>query len=268
MLWSMTAKVEETTPWHRHDILEWVFCRSGAGRLETDGQDVDLRPGRAVFIAPNARHRFAFDAEEKADLKFLCLNSADLAAHLAPAQLALLERVKTAQISYADHEGSLLDVQDLCGLIPDGFNITDARDLTVAWGAVGMLVALHVQSDDAPEDHNLLRYREKIDEIKGWIDAKLDECLSLDEVSAQFGLSRSVLTREFRRHTGKSLIDYCNGRRVEKAAAILAAGKQSVTQAALESGFTNLSHFYRQFKATYGLTPKAFRRQLLGVPDF
>ena len=86
-------------------------------------------------------------------------------------------------------------------------------------------------------------------------------------MGTQFGLSRSVLTREFRRHTGKSFIDYCNGRRIEKAAAILAAGKESVTQAALESGFANLSHFHRQIKAMYGLTPAAFRRQILGVSE-
>lgn len=265
MLWSMTTNAEESSPWHGHDILEWVFCRAGSGRLETEGQIIELRPGRTFFIAPGTPHRFAFQTGEKADLKFLCLNSQDMATYLSPAQLALLEGVIAARVSYTDHEKNLPHVRSLSNLIPDGFNITDARELALAWGAVGMLVALHAQGEDAPDDYSWRRYRQKIEDIKGWIDTKLGGCISLDEAGAQFGLSRSVLTREFRRHTGKSFIDYCNGRRIEKAAAILAAGKESVTQAALESGFSNLSHFHRQFKSMYGLTPAAFRRQILGV---
>lgn len=265
MLWSMTAKVEESSPWHGHDILEWMFCRSGSGRLETESQAIGLQPGRTFFIAPRARHRFAFQPGEQADLKFLCLSSQDMATYLSPAQLALLEGVTAAGVSYTDHEKNLTNVRELSNLIPDGFNITDARELALAWGAVGMLVALHAQGGDAPDDYSWRRYRQKIEDIKGWIDTRLDESISLDEVGTQFGLSRSVLTREFRRHTGKSFIDYCNGRRIEKAAAILATGKESVTQAAFESGFANLSHFHRQFKAMYGLTPAAFRRQVLGV---
>ena len=41
----------------------------------------------------------------------------------------------------------------------------------------------------------------------------------------------------------------------------------TVTRVALDSGFANLSHFHRQFKAIYGLTPAAFRRQIAGVGD-
>lgn len=267
MFWSMTVKVQESFPWHGHDILEWVFCRSGSGRLETKSLAIELRPGRTFFIAPGILHRFAFQPGEEADLKFLCLNSQDMATNLSPAQLALLEGLIAAGVSYTDHEKNLPNVRELCDLIPDGFNITDARELAVAWGAVGMLVALHAQGGDAPDDYSWRRYRQKIEDIKDWIGTKLDECISLDEVGTQFGISRSVLTREFRRHTGKSFVDYCNGQRIEKAAAILAAGKESITQAALESGFANLSHFHRQFKAVYGLTPAAFRRQVLGMSE-
>lgn len=267
MLWSKTVKVEESFPWHGHDILEWVFCRSGSGRLETEHQTIELRPGRTFIIAPGVHHRFAFQPGEVADLRFLCLNSHDMATYLSPAQHALLEGVIAAQVSYTDHEKRLNSVRALSDLIPDGFNITDARDLAVAWGAVGMLVTLHAQGVEAPDDYSWRRYRQKIEDIKEWIDTRLDEWISLDEVGTQFGLSRSVLTREFRRHTGKTFIDYCNGRRIEKAAAILAAGKESVTQAALESGFANLSHFHRQFKTMYGLTPAAFRRQILGMSE-
>jgi AraC-like DNA-binding protein len=265
MLWSMSTRVMETTPWHEHDIVEWVFCRSGSGRLETESQNVDLRPGRTLVITAGSRHRFTFNAGEYADLKFLCLNNQDTATYLSPAQVVLLERMRTAPVSYADHEKNLLQVETLTDLIEDGFDISDARDLAVAWGVVGMLLALHVKDGNGLDDYSWHRYRQKIQDIKDWIDTRLDNCITLDAIGEKFGLSRSVVTREFRRHTGKSVIDYCNGRRIEKAATLLASGQESVTQAAFKSGFFNLSHFHRQFKSTYGLTPVAFRRQILGT---
>jgi AraC family transcriptional activator of mar-sox-rob regulon len=71
------------------------------------------------------------------------------------------------------------------------------------------------------------------------------------------------LTKEFRHYTGKSFVDYCNARRVQRAAMILVTRPESVTQVAFDSGFSNLSHFHRQFKAHFGLTPAAFRHKVV-----
>jgi AraC family transcriptional activator of mar-sox-rob regulon len=75
-------------------------------------------------------------------------------------------------------------------------------------------------------------------------------------------MSRSLLIREFKRHTGSSIVMYCNKRRTEKAARLLAGRTHSVTQIAFLCGYSNLSHFHRQFKERYGLTPGAFRSQV------
>lgn len=267
MLWSLSASLEEATAWHWHEIFECILCRAGYGQLELEDRLVELRPGRTLFIAPGVRHRYAFDGGTGADLRFLCMNGQDVATHLAPAQLALLEGVKSAGISYADHGDDTERLWELASLIPDGFVVTDTRELGVVWGAIGLLLALHGKASEISGDYAGRRYRHKIQEIREWIDTRLHEAITLDDVGEHFGLSRSLLTREFRRHTGKSFIDYCNARRVEKAAKILAASGESVTAVALESGFSNLSHFHRQFKAMYGLTPAAFRRQIVGRQD-
>jgi AraC-like DNA-binding protein len=267
MLWSLSGTLVESTDWHTTDVAEWGLCRAGSGRLETESLSVVLQPGRTLLISPGVRHRFVFGEHQGAELKVVCMSSADMATYLSPAQIAQLESVRAAGISYADHGSRLPDVQRLAELINDKFNITDARDLVVAWGAVGILLALHIADGEIPGDLSCRRYRQRISEIKVWIDENLEEAIAIDDVCETFGLSRSVFTREFRRYTGKSFIDYCNGRRVERAAAILLSGGESITEAALQSGFSNLSHFHRQFKAIYGITPAAFRRQVVGGPE-
>jgi AraC family transcriptional activator of mar-sox-rob regulon len=129
-----------------------------------------------------------------------------------------------------------------------------------------VLLAVHGKAQKSTSNQDGQKYRQKILEIVKWVDTQLHATTSLEALAEQFGMSRSLLTREFRRYTGKSFIDYCNSRRVEKAALILASSKESITRIALESGFSNLSHFHRQFKSIYGLTPAVFRRQIFGTP--
>lgn len=266
MLWSMTASLEAPTEWHRHEVYEFIWCRAGCGRIEVRSTTIDLQAGRTLLVAPNVDHRFLVADGQPAELKLLCLNPQDLATFLSPAQAATLDGVRTAAVTCADH-GDQRTLRELTAMIPDGFAIDDARELRVVWAAIGLILALHGEAQDLPPNPACQRYRQKIDELRAWIDSRLNETIGLDDVASRFGLSRSVLTREFRRHTGKSWVDYCNGRRIEKAAQILASGGSSITDAALASGFANLSYFHRQFKAIYGLPPAAFRRQLLGAAN-
>ncbi len=139
----------------------------------------------------------------------------------------------------------------------------DLRSEQLSWSAVNLLLALHAKAQRAAADHVGQRYSAKIHEVVAWVEDNLAEDLTIEQAAGQFGLSRSLLTREFRLYTGRSFVDYRNIRRVQKAAMALISRSGSVTQAALDSGFVNLSHFHRQFKAYFGLTPAAFRRRVI-----
>ncbi|MFT4174363.1 MAG: AraC family transcriptional regulator, partial [Rhodocyclaceae bacterium] len=110
------------------------------------------------------------------------------------------------------------------------------------------------------------RYQGHVIRLQAWLGARLTDAVSLDEAAAHVGLSRSLLTREFRRHTGHSIVAWCNLQRIERAATRLAASDEAITDVALACGFANLSHFHHLFKAHYGLAPAAFRRMVASRP--
>lgn len=271
MLWSLSASTGTTSSQHAHDLYEFVCCQGGSGALHFAGRQIDFRRGRTILIAPGVLHRYAFAPGEEADLKLICMNGEDVATYLSPAHAAFLAGTSNAGVTFADHVGAADDdetrLQALLALIPDGFGLSDVRELRVAWGAINLLLALHGKAHAIPADPTLHRYRERIDEVCRWLDGHLGEALRIDDVASRFGFSRSLLTREFRRHKGKSFVDYCNTRRVERAAVRLASSNDSITGVALASGFANLSHFHRQFKDNYGLTPAAFRRKISGIAE-
>jgi quercetin dioxygenase-like cupin family protein len=62
------------SPRHRHDYEHEVYVVEGAGRIEQDGEQSDLRPGDVVFVVfvrPNALHQFVNTGS--GPFKFLCI---------------------------------------------------------------------------------------------------------------------------------------------------------------------------------------------------
>lgn len=263
MLWSLSTEINEDSPQHRHDLLEFVLCKDWGGRLLTDDSEVEFRPTRTILIPPNTSHRFVFKTGEAGRLKIVCVPPSDLPRFLSPLQVAMIDSLCRSGVSVADYAGEELWFGQLSDLIVDGFGNKDPRTEQLSWSAATLLLALHAKAQHAVTDRSDHRHSAKIRDIAAWIESHLNEDLTIEQAASQFGLSRSLLTKEFRLYTGKSFVDYRNARRVQRAATILVRQPGSVTQAALESGFSNLSHFHRQFKAYFGLTPAAFRHKVL-----
>jgi AraC-like DNA-binding protein len=263
MLWSMEAAPNASTDWHAHAVHELVYCLDGKGALETSSGSVALAPGWSYLVPAGVSHRFVFQPEESARLRVVCLDAAETATYLSPAQSALLAELRTTVPSMADHTGERDTLEQLLDYILAGSGAA-AQDVQVRWSSVGLLLALHGKARLIPSGHLWQRYHARMLTVRNWLDQHLDQSISLEALATSFGLSRSLLTREFKRHVGYSVVDYCNLRRAERAAQILVSGTLSVTQAAYEAGFTNISHFHRQFKAVFGMTPAGFRRQIAG----
>lgn len=45
------------TAWHQHPVGQYLYCTSGVGRVQLEGERVqELRPGDTAVIPPNTRH--------------------------------------------------------------------------------------------------------------------------------------------------------------------------------------------------------------------
>lgn len=69
-------------------------------------------------------------------------------------------------------------------------------------------------------------------------------------------MSEANFRRLFREYLGLSPIDYRNNIRLNHAKSKIQSGEYNVSEAAFESGFSNLSFFIRLYKKKYGHTPK------------
>jgi len=92
-----------------------------------------------------------------------------------------------------------------------------------------------------------------------YIKEHLQEALSRNELARKFGISPSYLSRIFREYSGICLQNYIVQCRVQRAISLLKQGDVSVLDAALESGFTSTSGFYRAFSSVTGMKPRDVR---------
>jgi AraC family transcriptional regulator len=88
-----------------------------------------------------------------------------------------------------------------------------------------------------------------------YIEAHLDEDLTLIELATVAGFSVSHFKPLFKQAVGVPVHRFVLERRVERARLRLMEGKQSRTDIALEAGFTHPSHMARCMRRVLGLSP-------------
>ena len=91
------------------------------------------------------------------------------------------------------------------------------------------------------------------------IERNLGRSLSLEEIAAACGVSRSHLAYAFGTSTGLPVMKYLRGRRLSEAARALVRGAPDILTVALDTGYSSHEAFTRAFKEQFATTPEAIR---------
>lgn len=100
---------------------------------------------------------------------------------------------------------------------------------------------------------------ESIQKTLDWLEAHLDEELSVEALAEMANLSPFYYQRLFARLVKRPVMEYARLRRLARAAEHLARHEGRIVDAALTFGFASHETFTRAFKDAYGLTPEAYR---------
>ena len=83
---------------------------------------------------------------------------------------------------------------------------------------------------------------------------------NLSNIYALSNYSQTTLSREFKKHMGKTLIAYVNDLKLNYACNQLKHTDLSILAISSSLGFDSLSHFSHLFKKKYGITPLQYRK--------
>jgi transcriptional regulator GlxA family with amidase domain len=101
--------------------------------------------------------------------------------------------------------------------------------------------------------------KRKLNLILDYIHNNLDKKILLKELAQAAEMSPSRVFQLFRAELNITPHQYLKRRRLEKARELLATSLLNVQQIRYAVGYGDDSHFVRDFKDTFGLTPSAYR---------
>ena len=100
--------------------------------------------------------------------------------------------------------------------------------------------------------------RERAERVVAILRQRLCEPPGLEELGREVGCSPFYLSRTFSREMGMTIPQFLRKIRMERAAELLRGGKYNVTEAAMEVGYSSLSHFSQAFCQTMGCCPALY----------
>ena len=99
--------------------------------------------------------------------------------------------------------------------------------------------------------------------VQDFVRANLSGTIGLVELSAVAGLSPRQFLRAFHESVRETPVRYVHAVRIEEAKRLLVESLRSMTDIALNCGFSHPQHFTTSFRKRVGMTPSAFRRSRL-----
>ena len=154
-------------------------------------------------------------------------------------------------------------LQTLAGLI--AFHAEDMDRFTLLGDSlvtamIARLVSLQVLRN--PEQRRLGLSTSHLRRVKDYVVENLPNQIRLAELSSLVGLSPSQFGRAFKISTGKTPHRWHVDLRIDRAIMLLGNHRKGLVEIALETGFSEQSHFTRTFRAATGLSPSEWRRNL------
>lgn len=141
---------------------------------------------------------------------------------------------------------------------------SDERNSTLYVDGLTTALSAHVLHKYCTVKQSLQNYSKGLPKNKkqhaiDYIQAHLDEKLSLETIATQLNMSVYYFCELFTQSMGIPPYKYVLQQRVERAKQLLKQSEKSLTEIAFECGFAHQSHLNRHFRKLTGVTPKRYR---------
>lgn len=114
--------------------------------------------------------------------------------------------------------------------------------------------------DPDPDRENAVQ-NEIISEIVRYVDENFANGITLEQISIDFHMSLSHISRQFKRITGMTYSNYISEKKVEQAKTLLAHSSETIAEVGEKSGYSDYFYFLRSFKRATGYTPTQYRKR-------
>ncbi len=241
---------------HDHDFFEVFWIETGTATQLVNDRETRLPAGSLCFVRPLDRHAFrneGIDPCRMINVAFAASTADHLRARYGDEVAGRFFWVPDAlPATVRLDRARLRELRRLERALDGG-----ARTLTRIEGFLLQVMGGLMSGDGTP-----------LPEMPLWLATACEEmrdegrlCEGVPALVRLTGKSHEHVSRTVRRVFGLSPSAWVNRQRMGVAARRLVETEMPIVEVALGSGIEDLSHFYRLFKAEYGITPAHYRRR-------
>lgn len=224
-----------------------IYCRAGQGWLETGDGRLDVVGGDLLLLPKGRMHAYGADSQRPWSIYWVHFEGELVEDFLRPLGPAGLRRIGAQPRLLADFDA-------LLGLRRHGLNplhfVHAAHQLQTLLTSLAVLPARGVLKSGRVLD---------IDAVQAVMRAHLHDSLNLDQLAAQFKLSRFHFAKTYRALTGHAPIQDFIQLKMAHACRLLDEGDQGIRQIAEQLGYEDVYYFSRLFRKVVGMAPSHYR---------
>lgn len=247
-----------TMEFHAHDFLELYYFLDGSVTYYIEDQVYDLCPGDLLVIPAGKMHRPVIANEHAAyERMVLWITPQYLQGIDSPAGDLQKNLQKVGEHGYCvpfRGDETVFVTALLKKLLYMQKNDTDPKFCA---GAVELYLWTIFRSYGVI-DTTHRNETQVIPQVIRYITEHFSEPLTLEDIAAEFFVSKSYLNRHFKAYTNSTVYAYIMALRLTHARRMLREGIPAV-EAGRECGFSDYSTFYKAFKTQTGLSPQQFK---------
>ena len=237
-------------PNHFHEHYVLGFVESGRRFLTCKNREYTINAGDLLLFNPLDNH--ACEQVDDRALDWRCLNIEKDVMSRAAAEITgkdFLPVFTPTVVCQSDAVLLLKDVHDMIMKETKDFNKEEF---------FYFLMEQLISNYTNPVTETLAQVSGEIQAACDYMERNYAETITLADLSEVSGLNKYTLLRNFTMQRGITPYQYLSTIRINKAKKLLGAGVPPI-ETALQSGFTDQSHFTRFFKNFIGLTPALYQ---------
>lgn len=238
----------------RENLTSFLFfiVTKGTGTLYYKGQKKPLSAGDCIFLNCHEEYAHESSTDNPWELSWVHFYGSEMES--------FYKNYKEQNYEQLFHP---IDISDFLGTIDSIYEAQKRQDSLTEISChkylTDLLFLLFAKQDTGLSETQSIH--DKMNQIRDYLDKSYTKSISLDELSAQFFISKFHLSREFKRIYGVTIGNYLLRKRISNAKNLLRFSSEPVDSISLMCGFTDAGYFIKVFKKSEGMTPKQYRRK-------
>lgn len=252
------------------DEHQLICIYRGKSDIIIDNKCFSLTESNMVIVPPESSYIVKIGKNDNPALLMISFNcdSTELSSisgrtiYLSADNVAALNEILLAGKNFINSSSSTYQYYDM-----SPHNHTSTLRRQILFNKLELFLLNFIDSEDTMTESVVNPYRtfskqKLVTDINDYLQENISKNITINELSAQFNMSRSHISNIYHNEVGKSLIQSFNEMKINQAKEYIEKTQYNISQISDKLGFSSVHYFSRLFKKIVGVSPTKYEQNI------